>query len=48
MTKEEIRKAARDYAFAKSNEKNTYFVGYKDIEKNFLNGLKKTLLFIKR
>ena len=23
-------------------------VGYKDIEKNFLNGLKKTLLFIKR
>ena len=39
MTREEeIRKAARDYAMNKSNEKNTYFVDYKDIEKAFLDG----------
>ena len=39
MTREEeIRKAARDYAMAKSNEKNTYFVDYKDIEEAFLEG----------
>ena len=35
---EEIRKAARAYAMAKSNGNNTFFVGYKDIEKAFLNG----------
>ena len=35
---EEIRKAARAYAMIKSKEKNTSFVGYKDIEKAFLNG----------
>ena len=35
---EEIRKAARTYAMIKSKEKNTFFVGYKDIEKAFLNG----------
>ena len=35
---EEIRKAARAYAMNKSNEKNTYFVDYKDIEKAFLDG----------
>ena len=37
---EEIRKAARDYAMAKSNEKNTWFVDYKDIEEAFLEGAK--------
>ena len=35
---EEIRKAARDYAMNKSNEKNTYFVDYKDIEEAFFEG----------
>ena len=35
---EEIRKAARAYAMAKSNGNNTFFAGYKDIEKAFLNG----------
>ena len=35
---EEIRKAARAYAMAKSNGNNTFFVDYKDIEKAFLNG----------
>ena len=35
---EEIRKAARAYAMAKSNGTNTFFVGYKDIEKAFLDG----------
>ena len=35
---EEIRKAARAYAMAKSNGNNTFLVGYKDIEKAFLNG----------
>ena len=38
MTKEEIRKAARVYAFTKSKEKNTYFVDYKDIEEAFMEG----------
>lgn len=39
MTREEeIRKAARAYAMNKSNEKNTFFVDYKDIEKAFLDG----------
>ena len=39
MTREvEIRKAARDYVMIKSNEKNTYFVDYKDIEEAFLAG----------
>ena len=41
MTREEeIIKAARDYAMTKSNEKNTYFVDYKDIEEAFLEGAK--------
>ena len=35
---EEIRKAARAYAMTKSNEKNTWFVDYKDIEDAFLEG----------
>ena len=35
---EEIRKAARAYAMAKSNGHNTFFVSYKDIEKAFLDG----------
>ena len=35
---EEIRKAARAYAMAKSNENNTWFVDYKDIEEAFLEG----------
>ena len=39
MTREEeIIKAARDYAMNKSNENNTWFVDYKDIEKAFLDG----------
>ena len=39
MTREEeIRKAARAYAMAKSNGNNTFFVDYKDIEKAFLDG----------
>ena len=41
MTREkEIRKAARAYAMTKSNEKNTWFVDYKDIEEAFLEGAK--------
>ena len=35
---EELRKAARAYAMAKSNGNNTFFVDYKDIEKAFLDG----------
>ena len=35
---EEIRKEARAYAMAKSNENNTWFVDYKDIEEAFLEG----------
>lgn len=37
---EEIRKVARDYVMIKSNEKNTFFVDYKDIEEAFLEGTK--------
>ena len=37
---EEIRKASRKYAMNKSNEKNTWFVDYKDIEEAFLEGAK--------
>ena len=41
MTREEeLRKAARDYAMNKSNEKNTWFVDYEDIEEAFLEGAK--------
>lgn len=41
MTREEeIRKAARAYAINKSNENNTWFVDYKDIEEAFLEGAK--------
>ena len=41
MTREEkIIKAARDYAMTKSNEKNTWFVDYEDIEEAFLEGAK--------
>ena len=41
MTREEeIIKASRDYAMAKSNENNTWFVDYKDIEEAFLEGAK--------
>ena len=39
-TGEEIRKAAREYAMNKSNENNTWFVDYKDIEEAFLEGAK--------
>lgn len=35
---QEIRKASREYAMNKSNEKNTWFVDYKDIEEAFLAG----------
>ena len=41
MTREEeIIKAARENAMNKSNEKNTYFVDYEDIEEAFLEGAK--------
>ena len=41
MTREEeIIKAARDYAMNKSNENNTWFVDYEDIEEAFLEGAK--------
>ena len=41
MTREqEIRKASREYAMTKSNEKNTWFVDYSDIEEAFLEGAK--------
>lgn len=39
MTRDdEIIKAARAYAMYKSNERNTWFVDYKDIEEAFLEG----------
>ena len=38
MTKEEIRKAAQDYAMNLSNLTNTWFVDYEDIEEAFLEG----------
>ena len=37
---EEIIKASRAYAMAKSNENNTWFVDYEDIEEAFLEGAK--------
>ena len=37
---EEIRKAARAYAMTKSNENDTWFVDYKDIEEAFFEGAK--------
>ena len=37
---EEIIKASREYAMNKSNERDTYFVDYKDIEEAFLEGAK--------
>ena len=41
MTREEeIIKAAREYAMTKSNENNTWFVDYKDIEEAFFEGAK--------
>lgn len=39
MTREEeIIKASREYAMNKSNENNTWFVDYKDIEEAFVEG----------
>lgn len=40
IREEELRKASREYAMNKSNEKNTWFVDYKDIEEAFLEGAK--------
>ena len=41
MTREEeIRKASQEYAMNKSNDNNTWFVDYKDIEEAFLEGAK--------
>ena len=41
MTREEeIIKASQEYAINKSNDKNTYFVDYDDIEEAFLGGAK--------
>ena len=37
---EEIIKASREYAMNKSNENNTWFVDYKDIEEAFFEGAK--------
>ena len=37
---EEIIKASQEYAMNKSNEKNTWFVDYEDIEEAFLEGAK--------
>lgn len=46
MTREEeIRKAARAYAMNKSNERNTWFVDYSDIEEAFLEGAKFALAY---
>ena len=46
MTREEeIIKAARAYAMTKSNENNTWFVDYKDIEEAFLEGAKFALAY---
>lgn len=41
MTREdEIIKASREYAMTKSNENNTWFVDYEDIEEAFFEGAK--------
>ena len=40
LREEEIIKASREYAMNKSNENNTWFVDYKDIEEAFLEGAK--------
>ena len=40
MTRKEIIKASREYAMNKSNENDTWFVDYKDIEEAFLEGAK--------
>ena len=41
MTIEEIIiRASREYAMNKSNEKNTWFVDYEDIEEAFFEGAK--------
>ena len=41
MTREEeIIKASREYAMNKSNDKNTWFVDYDDIEEAFIEGAK--------
>ena len=41
MTREEETiKASQEYAMTKSNEKNTWFVDYEDIEEAFLEGAK--------
>lgn len=41
MTREEeIIKASQEYAMTKSNDKNTWFVDYKDIEEAFMEGAK--------
>ena len=41
MTREEeIIKASREYAMNKSNENDTWFVDYKDIEEAFFEGAK--------
>ena len=47
MRREEIRKAARAYAMYKSNERNTWFVDYKDIEEAFMEGALFALVYSK-
>ena len=48
MTREEeIIKAAKDYALNKSNERNTWFVDYKDIEEAFMEGALFALVYSK-
>lgn len=40
IREEELRKASREYAMNKSNENNTWFVDYEDIEEAFFEGAK--------
>ena len=47
MTREEIIKASREYAMYKSNERNTWFVDYKDIEEAFMEGALFALVYSK-
>ena len=44
---EEIIKASREYAMNKSNEKNTWFVDYEDIEEAFMEGALFALVYSK-
>ena len=47
MTREEIIKAAREYAIEQSNLTNTWFVDYEDIEEAFMEGALFALVYSK-